>query len=134
MMLDDNAPSIANRSAKAPIRSHRDLIVWQKAMDLVVNVYALSEAFPKTETYGLTSQVRRAACSIPANIAEGQGRRLPGEFLNFLGTARGSLSEVDTQLELALRLRYLTFEQHAGLTNQLYEVARLLNGLMRSLK
>jgi hypothetical protein len=69
--------------AKTPIRSHRDLIVWQKAIDLVVNVYRDTEAFPKTETYGLTSQIRRAVTSIPANIAEGQGRRLPGEYLYF---------------------------------------------------
>lgn len=104
-----------NGPAKTKIRSHRDLIVWQKAMDLVVSVYGLSEAFPKSETYGLTSQVRRAVSSVPANIAEGQGRRLRGEFLNFLGNARGSLSELDTHLELAFRLKYLDHDQHVPL-------------------
>lgn len=97
-------------SARAQIKSHRDLIVWQKAMDLVVMVYRQTEAFPKTETYGLTSQIRRAVTSIPANIAEGQGRRLPGEYLYFLANARGSLCELDTHLEVALRLNYLSSE------------------------
>jgi four helix bundle protein len=126
-MLDKNA------TAKAPIRSHRDLVVWQKAMDLVVDVYRSTETFPKTETYALTSQIRRAVASIPANIAEGQGRRLAGEYLYFLGNARGSLSELDTHLELAARLKYLNAEQHSRLLEQLAEVGRLLNGLMRSL-
>ena len=92
-------------SFQAPIKSHRDLIVWQKAMDLVVLIYKATEAFPKHELYGLTSQLRRAAASIPANIAEGQGRRSKPEFCQFLGNARGSLLELDTHLELALRLR-----------------------------
>ncbi len=118
---------------EARIRSHRDLIVWQKAMDLVVRVYRESEGFPKAETYGLTSQTRRAVASIPANIAEGQGRRLPGEYVHFLGNARGSLCELDTHLELALRLGYLDFPRHSILLDQLAEVDRLLNGLMRSL-
>ena len=120
-------------SPKVPIRSHRDLIVWQKAMQLVVDVYRASEVFPKAETYGLTSQTRRAAASIPANIAEGQGRRLVGEYTQFLGNARGSLSELDTHLELAVRLGYLAAAQHSKLLDQLAEVGRLLNGLMRSL-
>jgi four helix bundle protein len=102
-------------------------------MDLVVDVYRASEVFPKAETYGLTSQTRRAVASIPANIAEGQGRRLVGEYVQFLGNARGSLSELDTHLELAIRLGYLAAEQHSKLLDQLAEVGRLLNGLMRSL-
>ncbi|MGH9930460.1 MAG: four helix bundle protein [Pyrinomonadaceae bacterium] len=85
-----------NASAKAPIKSHRDLIVWQKSMDLVVSVYRATESFPKAEVYGLTSQIRRAVTSIPANIAEGQGRRLTKEFLYFLANARGSLWELPT--------------------------------------
>ena len=123
-----------NASAKAPIRSHRDLIVWQKAMDLVVSVYRESDAFPKTEIYGLTSQVRRAAVSIPANIAEGQGRRLTGEYIHFLGNARGSLLEVDTHLEIASRLGFMTSDKHLAIEEQLAEVRKLLNGLMRSLQ
>src|ERR1041384_3393031 len=93
--------------SESVIRSHRDLIVWQKAMDLVMSVYKFTDDFPKRETFGLCSQIRRAATSIPANIAEGQGRRLPGEFLQFLGNARGSLLELDTHLEVALRLGML---------------------------
>ena len=115
------------------IKSHRDLIVWQKAMDLVVSVYRESETFPKTEIYGLTSQIRRAVVSIPANIAEGQGRRLTGEYIQFLGNARGSLLEVDTHLEIACRLGFMSDANHLALAQQLQEVRKLLNGLMRSL-
>ena len=122
-----------NASTKAPIRSHRDLIVWQKAMDLVVNVYRATDCFPKAEVYGLTSQIRRAVTSIPANIAEGQGRRLTKEFLYFLANARGSLWELDTHLESASRLGFLTSEVHKELRLQLDEVGRILNGLMRSI-
>ena len=122
-----------NASTKAPIRSHRDLIVWQKAMDLVVNVYRATDCFPKAEVYGLTSQIRRAVTSIPANIAEGQGRRLTKEFLYFLANARGSLWELDTHLESAARLGFLTSEVHKELRLQLDEVGRILNGLMRSI-
>jgi four helix bundle protein len=119
---------------KAQIRSHRDLIVWQKAMDLVTSVYRATECFPKSELYGLTNQIRRSAASIPANIAEGQGRRLAGEFLQFLGNARGSLLELDTHLEIAVRLGMLSKESHSTLMEQLVEVRKLLNGLMRSIK
>ena len=121
-----------NASAKAPIRSHRDLIVWQKSMDLVVSVYRATERFPKTEVYGLTSQIRRAVTSVPANIAEGQGRRLPKEFLYFLTNARGSLWELDTHLESSTRLGFISGEIHEELRSQMDEVGRMLNGLMRS--
>jgi len=110
------------------------LIVWQKAMDSVEAAYGATASFPKEETYGLTSQIRRAAVSIPANIAEGQGRRLPKEYIYFLANARGSLLELDTHLELALRLRYLSAEKHSVLVSQLQEVGRILNGLMRSIQ
>ena len=115
------------------IRSHRDLIAWQKAMDLVVTVYTVGKTFPKEELFALTNQMRRAAVSVPANIAEGQGRRSKGEFRQFLGNARGSLLELDTHLELALRLGYLNEEQYDGVQNQLQEVGRIVNGLLRSL-
>jgi four helix bundle protein len=114
------------------IKSHRDLIVWQKAMDLVVSVYRNTESFPKAETYGLTSQIRRAVTSIPANTAEGQGRRLTKEFLYFLANARGSLWELDTHLEASLRLGFLHAEIHAELQSQMDEIGRMLNGFMRS--
>ena len=120
--------------SRQEIRSHRDLIVWQKAMDLVTTVYRVTEDFPKSELYGLTSQIRRCAASIPANIAEGQGRRLGGEFLQFLGNARGSLLELDTHLEIAVRLGLLSAELHSTVMAQLVEVRKLLNGLMRSIR
>ena len=116
----------------APIKSHRDLIVWQKA--IVEAVYEATASFPKEETYGLTSQIRRAVVSVPANIAEGQGRRLSKEYLYFLANSRGSLLELDTHLEIAQRLRYLSREQYANLKTQLDEVARILNGLMRAVE
>lgn len=123
---------LETRAAKAAIKSHRDLIVWQKAMDLVVAVYRATETFPKAEMYGLTSQIRRAVTSIPANIAEGQGRRLAKEFVCFLANARGSLWELDTHLESAMRLGFLNADTHHALQLQLDEVGRMLNGLMRS--
>ena len=123
--------SASNQNVK--IRSHRDLIAWQKAMDLVVNVYSLSKSFPPEELYALTKQVRRAVTSVPANIAEGQGRRLGREFHQFLANARGSLMELDTHLEVALRVGYIKSEQHLAIQKDLNEVGRILNGLMRSI-
>lgn len=121
-------------SATAQIRSHRDLIVWQKAMDLVEAVYKATASSPKEETYALTSQIRRAVVSIPANIAEGQGRRLTKEYLYSLANARGSLLELDTHLEIAVRLKYLSREHYSQLRDQLNEVAKILNGLMRAVE
>jgi four helix bundle protein len=121
-----------NPPTKSPIKSHRDLIVWQKAMDLVVSVYRETETFPKSELYSLTRQIRRAAASIPANIAEGQGRRFAKEFLYYLANARGSLWELDTHLELAVRLGFLDQPLHFRLQNQMDEVGRILSGLIRS--
>jgi len=104
-----------SQTSKPTIKSHRDLIVWQKSMDLVV------------------CQTRRAATSIPANVAEGQGRRLPKEFLCFLANARGSLWELDTHLESATRLGFLGVGEQNDLRRQMDEVGRILNGLMRSI-
>ena len=123
-----------SRPSKPTIKSHRDLIVWQKSMDLVVSIYKATEKYPRTETYGLASQTRRAATSIPANVAEGQGRRLPKEFLCFLANARGSLWELDTHLESATRLGFLGVDEQNNLRRQMDEVGRILNGLMRSIK
>jgi four helix bundle protein len=106
-------------AASTHIKSHRDLIVWQKAMVLVTEVYGLTKTFPRDEMYGLTAQIRRAAASVPANIAEGQGRRLGREFHQFLGNSRGSLLELDTHLELVLRVGYLNVEQHTSVRAKL---------------
>ncbi len=91
-------------------KSFRDLIVWQKAMDLVEAVYLATADFPREEMYGLTSQLRRASVSVPSNVAEGQGRRTNGEFIQFLHHAIGSLNEVETQVELSMRLGFMARE------------------------
>ncbi|HMF58262.1 MAG TPA: four helix bundle protein [Pyrinomonadaceae bacterium] len=118
---------------KVQIKSHRDLVAWQKAMDLVAHVYEINKNFPKDELYGLTNQMRRAAVSIPANIAEGQGRRSKKEFQQFLGNARGSLLELDTHLELSRRFGYIELRQYSEVQTQIREVGRLINGLLRAL-
>jgi four helix bundle protein len=125
--------AIMDDEGKTRIKSHRDLVVWQKAKDLAVLVYKATNQFPKEETYSLTSQVRRAVVSIPANIAEGKGRRLPREFIQFLGNSRGSSLELDTRLEIALRLGDLTPHQHSNIQSQVQEVGRLIHDLLHSL-
>ena len=115
------------------VKSYRDLVAWQKAMELVVAVYALSHALPREEIYGLTSQMRRAAVSVPSNIAEGQGRASRGEFRNHLGIAYGSLMELETQLILAQRLGYVRPTQIEGTVASAAEVGRLINGLSNAL-
>jgi four helix bundle protein len=115
-------------------RSYRDLLVWQKAKTLAVRLYCETESFPKTETYGLSSQLRRASVSVVSNIAEGQGRLTRGEFLHFLGQARGSLLEVDAQMAIALDLGYVRKETFAEIDDQIYQVLGLLNRLIESLR
>jgi four helix bundle protein len=113
------------------MRGHKELIVWQKAMEMVTEIYRLTQNFPKEELYGLVSQMRRAAVSIPSNIAEGHGRQSKGEFRQFLGIARGSYAELETQIEIAKNLGFLANPN--PIDEQLAEVGRLLNGLLRSL-
>ena len=114
--------------------SYRDLIAWQEAMELVHSVYELTGHFPQTEMFGLTSQMRRAAVSVASNIAEGQGRNSRGEFIQFLGHARGSLQEVETQVLVAERRKFVPSDQAAVLMKQCDNVRRLLNGLINSLR
>ena len=111
------------------MKGHRDLIAWQKAMELVTEIYRVTHTFPKEELYGLTSQLRRAAVSVPSNLAEGHGRNSRKEFHQFVGQARGSLVEVETQLEIALNLGYLGTQPANKLLERASEVARLINGL-----
>jgi four helix bundle protein len=113
--------------------TYRELIVWQKAMDFVELVYHATARFPKEELYGLTSQLRRGAVSIPSNIAEGQGRETRNEFRRFLSIAYGSLREVETQIMIAERLRYLVETKSSQLLTSAGEIGRLLNGLSTSL-
>lgn len=116
------------------IKSYRDLLVWQKAMDLVVECYRFVSTLPKNETYGLISQVQRAAVSVPANIAEGHGRDHLGDYLRHLSVANGSLMELETHLLLVGRLGYRPAEDAEPLLSQCSEVGKMLAGLTRSLK
>src|SRR3977135_2565893 len=111
-------------------RSYKDLVARQKSMDLVTATYRATAGFPRDEVYGLTSQLRRAAVSIPSNIAEGQGRRTTADFVRHLSISYGSLREVETQTLIAARLQYLTKERCREILEMAGEVGRLLNGLM----
>jgi len=115
------------------IESYRDLEVWQRAMVLVTDIYGITQAFPRDETYGLTSQLRRAAVSVPANIAEGWGRNMTKEFIQFLRTARGSLLELETHLLIARNLGFLEAPSVDELLQTTQTINKMLNGLVRSL-
>jgi four helix bundle protein len=115
------------------VQSYRDLVVWKKSMTLVLDVYRSTQAFPKPETYGLVAQLRRAAVSIPSNIAEGQARLSTAEFKQSLGHARGSLMEVETQILISQELGYLEHDQSEKLLSASAEVGKILNGLLNSL-
>ena len=116
------------------VLSYQDLLVWQRAMDYVVVCYEITRDFPKEEIYGLTSQLRRSAVSIPSNIAEGHGRNTRGEYIQFLGIARGSLKESETQVILASRLNYLSQEKSQNALLKSKEVGILLGKLINLLK
>ena len=120
-------------SHQRKISSYRDLVVWQKAVELVTAVYIATLNFPRQEVFGLTSQLRRCAVSVPSNIAEGQGRATKGEFIQFLSHARGSLFELETQVCIATKLGYLSTERSRSLALRAEEIARILNGLLTSL-
>jgi four helix bundle protein len=114
-------------------RSHRDLKVWQIALDMAETLYRTTVDWPKSEQYGLVSQVRRAAVSVPANIAEGAGRRTPGEFMHFIGIARGSLAELETLLIIARRLDYIEEPSFRAIMDDLFELGRMTTGLLKSI-
>ena len=115
-------------------QSYRDLIAWQKGIDLVTEIYRLTQQFPREELYGLSKQFRRAAVSVPSNIAEGQVRFSPKEFHHFLATARGSLVEIETQIIIAEKLKYLEPETCRSMLERTAELGRVLNGLIASIK
>lgn len=121
------------KTARAPIRSYRDLLVWQKAMDLAESAYRLTQQLPRTELYGLSSQIQRSACSVAANIAEGHGRHHTGDFLRFLAMANGSLMELETHLLLAERLSMLKSQETSLVLNLTMEIGKMLAGLIQSL-
>ncbi len=116
------------------VKPHRKLILWQKSIAFCLEVYKLTEQFPKNETYGLTSQLKRAVTSISLNIAEGAGRNYTKEFIQFLGIVNGSIAETDTLLELALQLNFLSITDFEKLQNMLNEISALNNGLIKKLK
>lgn len=113
---------------------HKNLNAWKYAMELVTNVYRITADLPESEKYGLRSQMRRAAVSVPSNIAEGATGRTKSHFANYLGIAIGSLSELDTQVELSFRLNFLTEKTKNGLTDEINKVKAVIYGLKKSLK
>jgi four helix bundle protein len=116
------------------VRSYRELVAWQKAMDLVESVYKTTSHFPKEELYALSLQLKRASVSVASNIAEGQGRKGTKEFLHHLSIAYGSLVETETQLMIGHRLHFMTESQLNSLLQQTEEVCRLINGLSNALR
>lgn len=115
-------------------RQHRKLDVWKMSMEFVKEIYQVTESFPKSEVYGLTSQMRRSAISIPSNLAEGAARKGTKEFRQFLNVAQGSISELDTQIELAMMLNYIDKDLSEKLVEKLNSISKMLFGLARSLK
>lgn len=111
----------------------RELIVWQKSIDLVEKVYQITNSFPKEEVYSLTSQIKRSAISIPSNIAEGYGRRTTPDFIHFLHIARGSLYEIRTQLEISKRIKYINETELLSMIDNCKEIEKMLNSLIKSL-
>jgi four helix bundle protein len=115
------------------VYSHRDLIVWKKSMDLVDRIYRVSSDFPEHERFGLTSQIRRAAVSIPSNIAEGRVRKTTKDFIQFLHIASGSVAELETQIEIALRQKWMRAKEHGEIMSLASEIGKMLVSLISSL-
>ena len=111
----------------------RNLIAWQKSVDLAVRMYRVSENFPKREQFGLAQQMRSASVSVPSNVAEGCGRGTLPDYRRFLLQARGSVYELETQIEIAQRIEFITAAEASGLTSDATDVARLINGIIREL-
>ena len=116
------------------MQTYRDLIIWQKAMSLVMMLYNETKSFPKEEAFGLTSQIRRSVVSIPSNVAEGYGRNSTGDYIRFLQIASGSLYEFQTQLEISFRLRYLDEERYNEINSLSVEIEKMLSSLISKVK
>ncbi len=116
------------------MKTHKDLDVYVKAIDFVTEIYKATSTFPKSELYGLTNQIRRAAVSIPSNIAEGSARNHQAEFRQFLYVSLSSAAEIDTQILIAYNLGYITPEQKHRLNDDLSSISRMLQGLIKSIK
>ena len=115
------------------VRTHKDLDVWRRSIDFVTNVYCITKAYPKEEIYGLTSQIRRSAVSIPSNIAEGATRKNKSEFKQFLYIALSSAAELDTHFTIACNLGYISVEQKNEILDDLGSISRMLQGLIKSI-
>ncbi len=116
------------------IKNYRELIVWQKAMEMVENIYTLTQSLPKDELFSITNQIRRAAISVPSNIAEGYGRQSKKEYLQFLSIANGSVCEIETQLLLCVRIGYLTEENTKETFQLLSEIGKIITTIKQKLK
>jgi four helix bundle protein len=114
--------------------SYRDLNVWQRSKAATIRIYVVTQTFPRRETYGLTSQMRSAASSVPANIAEGHGRGSAADFVRFLRISVGSLCELETYLDISVALQYLTAEHYAELMAETDEIGKMLHGLIDSIR
>lgn len=112
----------------------KELLVWQKSIDFVTEIYKITETFPKDETFGLKSQIRRASVSVPSNIAEGNSRRSKPDYVQFLKISRGSCAEVETQLIISKNLNFLNEMDYLKLNEDIIEISKMLNGLINSLK
>lgn len=117
-------------SGKNTIRSYKDLMVWQKSMSLAVKIYRTTQKLPASERFGLTSQLRRASVSVPSNIAEGYGRQSTGSYRQFLRISRGSLMEVETQIDICERLNYLAVSDTADIFKEITEISKMLTSLI----
>lgn len=115
------------------MRTHKDLDLWKQSMDLVTKIYKTTQFFPKEEMYGLSSQMRRAAVSIPSNIAEGAARKYGKEFVQFLHVALGSASELETQILISERLGYLDGQNSQEICNEIFRIVQLINGLKKTM-
>jgi four helix bundle protein len=114
--------------------SYKDLLIWQKGIDLSLSIYEMSKSFPIDEQFGLTSQLRRSATSVPLNIAEGYGRGSNKSFANFIKIARGSLFELSTIMEISFRLEYVNIDQNIFFSTQIEELGKMLNGFLKTLE
>jgi four helix bundle protein len=134
MLAGGNDEGASQGEGSKMAQNYKDLLIWKKAMVLVADVYKVSRLFPKDETYGLTSQIRRSAVSVPSNIAEGKGRRSAAEFQQFLVQARGSLYELETQIQIAGDLEYINHQRVEELKAKTAEIAKMINALLEFLK
>lgn len=116
------------------IKSYRDLLIWQKGIEIVTDIYSITNEFPREEIYALTAQMRRAAISIPSNIAEGYGRNSQKEMAKFLNYSLGSLFEVNTQIEIALNLKFIQKEHHEKLLKKSFELEKMINSLVSKIR